>query len=348
MSVEHHTIPHDGWELPPLWLKLEELHMTTAVGKLRVYGAGGAGVNVAGYFNKAAEEPNCARVMPAYIDTSRSNLRDDFAEDDIFILPNVDGSGKVRKENHKEISNVVKQILHQIEPGDFNVVVFSASGGSGSVFGPLLLQELLERKLTACCVVVGSDESIITATNTLNTLKSLEAIAKRADLPVVMYYEHNDRDRKRSEVDTQLHLVISTLAVLASKQNREMDSKDIANWLQFSKTTSVGAQLAQLEVFIDPQQVSEVRDPISIASIYTSEDTTPVAAVPEYHAAGYLSQVSDQYEQLHYVISIDAVPTIVGQIKDTLDQYHAHRNSRVKQASILSDNDETTDDGLIL
>jgi hypothetical protein len=98
-------------------------------GVLRIMGCGGAGVNAAYQFNQASDEPNCARILPGYIDASRSNLHPDMRTEDIYVLPNVDGSGKIRKENHKEISNVIKQILLQIEPGDFNVVVFSASGG---------------------------------------------------------------------------------------------------------------------------------------------------------------------------------------------------------------------------
>lgn len=318
------------------------------IGKMRVYGCGGMGINIAAYFNNAAVEPNCAVVMPAYIDTSRSNLRDEFNSEDIFVLDNVDGSGKVRKENHAEISNVLRQILLQVEPADFNVVVFSASGGSGSVIGPLIMAELLERGHTAVAVVVGSDESIITANNTLNTLKSLESISKRANLPVVMYYDHNDRDRRRGDVDANLHLAISSLAVLSSKQNREMDTRDIANWAQFSKTTSVGPQLAQLEVFADAEQAGKIKDPISVASIYVSEEVKPVGLVPEYHAAGYLSEDSDKFEQLHYVITIDALPNIVDSVKKTLEQYHTQRDSRVKQASILGDDDQTTDSGLVL
>lgn len=317
-------------------------------GTIRLYGCGGAGINQVAFFNNADEEPNCAHIKTSYVDASRSNLRDTFNEEDIFILQNVDGSGKVRKENHREIANVVKQILLQMEPGDMNVVVFSASGGSGSVLGPLIMGELLERGHTAVCVVVGSDESIITATNTLNTLKSLEAISKRSELPVVMYYEHNDRERKRGEVDTQMRLAISTLTVLANRRNREIDTKDIANWAQFSKTTSVAPQLAQLEVFTNAEDADAVNDPIAISSIYATEDVTPINAVPEYHAAGYLNEKSDQFEQLHFVVSIDGMPGIVGNVKSTLDQYHAQRNSRVKYDSILEDGDDTTDDGLVL
>ena len=216
------------------------------------------------------------------------------------------------------------------------------------MIGPLLMAELLERKYSACCMVVGSDESIITTNNTLNTLKTLESIAKRVQLPVVMFYEHNERERRRTEVDQQMRLVLSTLGVLCSKQNREMDTKDISNWIQFNKTTTVLPQLAQLEVFSTADDADTVKDPISIASIYGHEDIPPIRAVPEYHAAGYLKMPYAEFEQFHYVISIDAIPTVFSKVKETLDQYHNHRNSRIKQASILTEADEVTEDGLIL
>lgn len=315
---------------------------------MRIYGTGGAGINLASYFNKTSIEPNCAVVKPAYIDTSRSNLRPEFKEEDIFILKNVDGSGKLRKENHEEIANVIKQILLQIEPGDFNVVIFSASGGSGSVMGPLIAGELLERGETVVCVVVGSDESSITATNTLNTLKSLEAISKRSGKPLVMYYEHNERNRRRSEIDSQVRLAISTLAILSSGRNREMDSMDIKNWVFFNNTTTVAPQLAMLEIFGNIKDASVVKDPIAIASVYKDEEMEHLHLNPEYSAVGYMRDDADTYDQFHYVISIDAVPTLVGSIKETLKQYNTQTSSRVKQASILGDTDNVTDTGLVL
>lgn len=113
-------------------------------GRIVMYGAGGCGINTVSYYNdnsvieQSAElndeqgqpiSPITAEIKTVYIDASHSNLQEKFRDEDVFILPNVDGSGKVRRENHKEITKVIKQVLLQHEPGDFNVVVFSASGG---------------------------------------------------------------------------------------------------------------------------------------------------------------------------------------------------------------------------
>lgn len=219
---------------------------------------------------------------------------------------------------------------------------------SGSVIGPLIMSELLERGLSAVCIVIGSDESVITANNTLNTLKSLEAIAQRVQLPVVMYYEHNDRERKRHEVDEQIHLALGTLAILANRTNREIDTKDISNWLQFNKTTSIEPQVACLDIYSDPEKAIEIKNPISIASIYAHEDIPMLSSIPEYHAAGYVREPSKDFKQIHYIVGLEGLTNIYKQVKETLEYYYQQRNGRVKQDSILGDDDQCTDEGLVL
>ena len=123
----------------------------------------------------------------AFIDTSSSNVKKGMNEDNVYILPNLDSSGKKRDENHLEISNVIKEVLVKHKPLDFNIVLFSLSGGSGSVIAPLLISELLSRNIPVIAVCIGSDESVLTANNTLKTLKSLEVIAKKNDKAFKLY-----------------------------------------------------------------------------------------------------------------------------------------------------------------
>lgn len=105
--------------------------ITNHLGQLRVYGAGGAGLNLACRYNDLPDNPTpgYAEVRPVYIDTSRSNLTADHNPDYFYCLEDVDGSGKVRRENHQAISKSIRQILQEFKPLDFNVVIFSASGG---------------------------------------------------------------------------------------------------------------------------------------------------------------------------------------------------------------------------
>lgn len=315
---------------------------------LRIYGCGGCGINLANHFSDDTNDDFCATVKPAFIDTSHSNLKEGVDPDSVYLMDGLDGSGKVRRENHEEISKSIKHILLQVHPGDFNIVIFSGSGGSGSVIGPLILGELLSRGAPTIAIMVGSDESIIAADNNLKTIKTLESISQRSKQPVVLYYERNTRESRRNDVDSQIYAVIGAVSVLASGLNREMDSKDIENWVYFQKTTSVEPQLALLDIYNDSDEADKANDPVSVASVYADEDVKPISMVPEYHAAGYLDQRHGNINELHFVITINNVPSIHKDSQDILDEYHNQRNSRVLHDSILGDDDSATDSGLIL
>lgn len=318
-------------------------------GSIRLYGCGGFGINIAATFETAAGvvEPGYAEAFPCYVDTSRSNLKPNINPEHVFLLEDVDGSGKVRKENHQQISRTVKSIVQKHEPKDLNVVIYSASGGSGSVIGPLIQKELLERGETVVAVVVGSDESIITARNTLNTLKSLEAIAEKTQAPAVVYFEHNEREIKRSEIDARCREVIGSLSILASRQNAEMDSRDIANWAYFNRSTSVASRLALFHVYISNEAAEQVTDAISIASLYETPDAVQLAIEPEYHTAGYPKGPVKNFVDTHFVIGLGGVPTIYKRMEQKIATQEQQRASRVVHDKIVSDKDSVTDDGLV-
>lgn len=317
-------------------------------GKVRLYACGGAGTNVGSHYTKPSKEEHTAEVVPTFIDTSRSNMKGDIPVESTYILDNLDGSGKVRSENYNEISNVVKQILHQHKPLDFNIVVFSASGGSGSVIGPLILSELLDRGESTVAVVIGSDESVITANNTLNTLKSLDGISRKFNKPVVMHYRHNTKGRARSSVDNELLFAIDALSVLASRQINSLDTMDIKNWLQFDKTTSIKPRLAALEIFDRTDAPWNEYTPLSVISIYNNPDEPTIPVTPEYHCAGYADLKKGDLRNIHFMIDVDVVPKYAATIQRTLGELNDARLSRPALSNIVSDKDNMNDRGIVL
>jgi len=100
-------------------------------GEIRLYCCGGAGINIGSHFEGGqAGEPGYAKTQLTYVDTSKSNLaRSGLSRDSIYLLEGVDGSGKVRTENHAEIGRNVRNIIQQFKPGFFNIVLFSGAGG---------------------------------------------------------------------------------------------------------------------------------------------------------------------------------------------------------------------------
>lgn len=318
--------------------------------QIRIFGCGGAGINLAAHFIGKGREDGCAELLPALVDTSESNLRGRKLNDAaLYLVQGLDGSGKIRAENHAEIARNVKQILMQIEPLDLNVVIFSASGGSGSVIGPLLLKELNDRGAPALALVVGSDESVIAAENTLKTLQSLEKISAGTGVPVVMSFHQNRITGKRSDVDRDVFSVLGCLAVLASGENREMDSKDIEHWLNYPKVSGVKAQLSSLHICTSNDTFGNVSQPLSVASLYGHPDNQHVTTSADYHAVGYTDLSALDVNELHFAISAEDLGEIGAEIKATVDKLLQGRNARVGQNILLKDvQGQETDDMLVL
>ena len=304
--------------------------------KVRVYGCGGAGVNITSHYTGKSTSPGCAELLPALVDTSRSNLKGrQLPEDATYLVEGLDGSGKIRAENHAEIAKTIKQVLVQIQPTDFNIVVFSASGGSGSVIGPLILKELAERKIPAVAMVIGSDESVIAAENTLKTLQSLESISQGTGLPLIMSYHQNDLNDKRSNVDKSIFSAITCFSILASGENLEMDYRDLVHWIQYTKVNNGKPQLATVHIASTPEQFERVVAPISVASLYSSPDANHLPTTADYQSVGYADLSEADIDQLHFMIGVNDLAKIGSDIKQRVSKMLEARQARVEPDSLL-------------
>lgn len=216
------------------------------------------------------------------------------------------------------------------------------------MFGPVIIGELLSRDIPVVGVVVGCDESTKACENTLKSLKTLEGVATARGKPVVIYYDHNKRGTPQSEIDASLESAIAALAILASRQNRELDSADIANFLQFHKVSSVRPQVALLQIYESVEKVNKIKNPIAIASLYADRDQQTVEVIPDYSCVGYCDQLTGDIRNLHFIITVDEVQEIGQAVQRTLDGLNEISKSRAKKASLVNDDDKILDNGLIL
>jgi hypothetical protein len=320
----------------------------------RLYGCGGCGINIVTPFTRKTLGEGYSEVKVGLIDTSTSNFTNEHKENgvDFFLATNDgEGSGKVRRDNASVISDNVNRALLVQKPADFNVVIFSASGGSGSVIGPLLMKELLERGIPCVGIIVGSSESSITATNSLNTLKSLAAIGASLDKPCIISYQHNSNENRRSAVDATCTAFIHTLAALCSSENDELDQRDVRNWAFYNHSTSVPAQLSLLEICDTVEAAKEIQSPISVASLLTDKDAVAPDLMPEYSCIGYrLEGLEDGLTEMHYVISVDGITELMKYRQDSVNDYGQSTSARSSNAKvILTDKDKVdVGTGLIL
>lgn len=323
-------------------------------GVVRIYGAGGCGINLASKIGTRQAEVGLAGTDVVYVDTSLSNLRKQSEADKVYVLEGVDGSGKIRRENSGAIADAIGDLLLAHRPHDLNIVMFSASGGSGSVFGPLIVKALLERDEPVVAFVVGSTESAITATNTLNTLKSLDVISERAEAPLVMYYAQNPEDVPRSQIDESILVAIHALLVLGSKQNEGLDTRDLKNFFRYDRACRTQPQLSLLEIVTtnDPAAIREcgVSHVISLASIYRSTDSLLLNVPNEYQCTGYLPEECAEWkhDEIHFIVHTDEVKAIVDNVTAKVTAYDEFSASRSKPVKVSSSKDTVDESGLVL
>jgi len=326
----------------------------TAPNRIRIYGCGGCGINLARKLAYGENQPGLATPDIVLADTSRSNLRQAGDNLPVFLLPDVDGSGKIRGENSSPIASSIGDLLLEHGALGFNVVLFSASGGSGSVFGPLIVQELLKREVPVVAVVIGSHESAITASNTFKTLKSLDSITKTTSRPLVMWYSHNSVEAPKSEIDAECVRAVNALRILASGLNDGMDSQDIRNLLRFDLVSRAQPQLAQLEIFAGKDdeafKAAGVVHPITVASLYTDRESVPIQIGQEYLAEGYIPEEAQLQNcgEIHYVVFIDQLRVIAKTIEGHVKAYEEKAKSRKDSVQFVTGSDVVDETGLIL
>jgi len=300
---------------------------------------------------RGVKEPGMGVLDQVYIDTSHSNAKG-VNPDHSYFFDDMDGSGKVRKENHEEIAARTREILLKFPPQDLNIVLNSGSGGSGSVIGPSLVSELLERNLPVVVIMIGTTDTRLEIDNTVKTIKSYEAIAKLRKTPVAMGYFQNSVATPRPKVDTLVLQLVSALMTIYSRENSELDSKDLHNFLHFDLVTTFKPQLASL-LAVNGEFPAHVTtgSVISVASLAKEGEITSLPFVPDYQCTGFLPP--DAHERVQkaspvYLVTVADLPgAAMKELTAALTNLDEAQRARVQTAKILNDSDKATDSGLV-
>ena len=328
---------------------------------VNIYAAGGGATNIVSELEplRQSVSPGFAAMVPCYIDTSRSNLTSKkIPADAVYLFEDVDGSGKVRSTNYEIIAKNVPGILQKFKPAKFNIVLHTASGGSGAVIGSVLVSELKARGEHVVVIVVGSTDTRIEIENTLKTLKSYESISALRKSPVVMHYVENTKEHSRFDVNRQVKYAVSLLLGLFSGQNEELDTADLKNWLEYLTFTGGSAQLSSLNFVVDQLDQDKVGAATSVATLAMPDMVTRMTPTPAYQCVGYAPAVwrtgapdsvqMIQDNPIHYVINADFITRACKALTTALKDVDSAFASQVSRSSILTRDDQATEHGLVL
>lgn len=305
-------------------------------GKIRLYACGGTGINIAKRVNeREADMSNgFASISRVFVDTSYTNVDATVPEESIFIVGRdtaalgnhrSEGSGKNRLANEEEIAGSVDNIMSKYPPMDLNIVVFNASGGTGSVAGPFIMNWLLEMGQNAVALVIGNEASAQAATNTFDTLKTLDKISALREAPLVVNYLHQTRTNTRDEMDQHAIGAITSLSILASRQNDELDMEDIHNLFNYTEVCDVHPQLTLLEIFVNKDEVEELYKSVPVigmGAILGDKSTVLPDVKFLYDAVGYYHEENHRtgMYDLYYVITTHGMDKILKTMQENEEE----------------------------
>lgn len=332
------------------------INSTAAKGRIVCYMCGGTGVNIAKVlaeqFKKLDMAP-AAQVDVVLIDTSESNLASN-QNPNTFLLKGKDGSGGIRGENYTDISRAAPGILEKNRPGDLNIVVSSLSGGSGSVFAPVLAAALLEQNHIVVAVGVASQGSVNEINNTIKTIQSYESISRKAGKPIVMSIQKNSDSDTFQKINEAVASTILMLGVLFSRKNSGLDSADLRNWANYSRVSKAPIKAVTLHIANGEDAHADLGEEIQpITTVSLAREGTPAALnwVPDYHRVGYVS--ADSYKTgfekpMHFTILDGEIAALYTSLDRLMQELERKAAARTYAPSALTGKEVVQDDGMVL
>jgi hypothetical protein len=340
-----------------------------------IHHCGGAGLNIARYLQGAGlanQGSGFCNVVSRFIDTSDNNLGDLPADtfwkvtSDSFDNSTIDGSGGERRTNVAAISSNILKYLDSVGyvnevVGEYHVVIFSGSGGSGSVLAPLLISNLRKRDIPVLAIMVGDSSNGLSCRNTLNTMATMEQISKVvAGKPIGMLYYNNDAvdgtdaSGKENNVNADIYRALTVMSVYLSGDNGDIDSKDMINFLSPDRysTISIAPNLYTIRIHTGGPVKNNKGEINLIGRTLTLPDNKSAPdVVLLQHKYGTVSdpnvleQVGDLLP-IHMVLTADSLKDEHAMLTTTVNEYDIIMNS-IKSSS-LSGADEATDNGLVI
>lgn len=315
-----------------------------------VYGCGGTGINITRRLEALLQvESNLDDAKVHYVDTSSSNA-EGIVPENIFKYENLDGCGSLRGENLDAIVAGLPKIFSKFPPGDMNIVVFSAAGGSGSVIGPLILENLLADGHTATAVVMGSHLGLKASNNTINTIQGLELAVQRIGRPIVIGYYENKAGQSFQDNDNPAFYLLGKLLLLANGQNKSIDSSDIANLFDFHRVTSNKPCLASISVVEDVTTVNQdFGKIISSAVLLAKADGVVPVFEADYITVGHLPEnIGKNRDGNCFIVSTDRLNEAVDQLKKVRDNLIKQKENVAVSSSLCDPSVVAGGHGLVL
>jgi len=340
---------------------MTQLPSPNARPKVRYFALGGGGVNLADHIlsriqgqyelsaidssdSNTKQMTNAKSVKPHYFRDAQGNL--------------LDGAGQDRKLIYPYIQRQMPEIMEEIVPGLYNIVIATGIGGTGSMALPFAVKHLLENDQRVIVVLILEKSTSKFVTNAINTIKGLKGLADSKGKPITCLVYENTPQTPRTEIDQHILDDLALLNMLFADDSGELDSRDIYNWLNYQNVTETEPGLNVMRIVTRSDGVYSDDNIISVATATTLDTHTSNLGdvLIDYETKVIVQgpQAGDVRESLpvHFVIHSGGFERLVAEYQRTMQQNDERREQRNKTAAfdILSAGKGASikDDGIVV
>lgn len=226
----------------------------------------------------------------------------------------------------------------------------------------MLTKQLLEDGKNVLVYMVGDDSTYMYASNTCNTIKSYEAIAKATGRPVVAhYFENTSKASDKENINSDISTSLLDYRLLFGGHVHGVDTADLTNFLDYTRVTPEEPHLTLISNYAIPvtetdtgilalEMESELGDDWrAISSINVMCDAQ--ADMQEidclFRVDGAFNHADDNPNRcnFYFVLTDNYYFDVVRRLTDVVESYKKKANTRVHREIDVS---EADDSGLIL
>lgn len=262
--------------------------------ELMYYLCGGAGINIGKALLKSpADAVSKMNREAGFVGLDSSNANDAEGLFEVEHMPSskssdglAKGSGKVQSTNYDKSVPFIKECLGRHKPAEFNIVVFSDAGGTGSMLAVMLVRELLRQGKVVVLMIISDHTSLVERKNSTNTLKSLVAQTTPGQLnkPIAFMQCINDTEHTRAEINAMCLNNLNLVSIFLTEGNEEADYEDIFNLLNYNKVLGVPPALSRIAFHSKEDAVKfDGKPPIAYISLFHDRE----AIIPRFDGGGY-------------------------------------------------------------
>lgn len=253
------------------------------------------------------------------------------------------GSGKVRKLNHPQAEKFVENFFTIHKPADFNVVVCSTSGGTGSMLGQVAYIWLIKHGYNAVLSFFSEHTSQAEMENSIATKRGFVAQTGKDFLntPVVFMECVNEPGMTRGQVNAKMVQELDYLSLFLTTTNEEVDYQDIVNLLNYSKHFKVPAGISKISFHDqDSARSFKGKTPVAVCSLFGHRnDVVPLFEGCVYRATGVYNKENNpprNITELHMILDHgETVESVKNSMVD-LNDMKVHNSTKFVEAEDIS------------